>query len=178
MKHIMIDIETLGTQSNSVITEIAAVIFDIETGKTGSSIHLFVDPQSCVDIGLKANMDTIMWWMEQDDSARKNFATPDKMRIESALSRLSAWIKVYCEDEVIPWGNSARFDLGLLSDAYNAVNRDIPWKFWNERCLRTLVSFKPSVKDFTSFTGTRHNAIDDCKHQIKYCVETYKSLNT
>jgi len=35
MDNIMVDIETLGNKSNSVILSIAAVYFDLQTGKTG-----------------------------------------------------------------------------------------------------------------------------------------------
>lgn len=74
-------------------------------------------------------------------------------------------------------GNSARFDLGLLENAYDKAMLSIPWKFYQERCVRTLVSFNPEIKNNLEFTGTAHNALADCYHQIKYCNLTWISLN-
>ena len=59
----------------------------------------------------------------------------------------------------------------------NKIGKDIPWDYRNERDVRTLVSFNPKFKKETPFNGIEHHGIDDCKHQIKYCVATYNSLN-
>lgn len=178
-KHVMIDIETLGNQSNSVITEIATVFFDLESGEIGPEMHMHIDPQSCVDAGLHMDVSTIMWWMKQDAEARAGFEYPHKIRLESAMQRLNAFLSLNCPvEEIRPWGNSARFDLGIISDAANAVGakRNL-WMFYNELDVRTLTFFNPSIKENMKFEGTPHNAIDDCKHQIKYCSAIFNSLN-
>jgi len=35
----------------------------------------------------------------------------------------------------------------MSKNAYNKAGIPIPWDFRKERCVRTLVSFNPSVKD-------------------------------
>lgn len=50
MNHVMLDIETLGNQSNSVITSLGAVEFNLETGETGREFWQNIDVQSCLDV--------------------------------------------------------------------------------------------------------------------------------
>lgn len=70
--HLMLDIETMGNESFSSIVSIGALEFDIETGKTGKEFYVNVDLQSCMDLGLIVNASTIMWWLNQNEQARKD----------------------------------------------------------------------------------------------------------
>ena len=56
-KHVMIDIETLGSKPGSVIVAIAAVRFDLDTGNVKKSYVSHVDPDSCVKKGLKIEVE-------------------------------------------------------------------------------------------------------------------------
>lgn len=177
MEHLMLDLETLGTKSYSAILSIGAVFFDIETGETGDSIELFVDLQSCIRNGLEIDIDTLKWWIGQDKIAKDKLFNSDSFSLAEALADFSSFIYFNCsDDDVKVWGNSASFDCGLLSNAYHKLDMDIPWKFWNERDVRTLVSFYPEIKSNMEFVGTKHSAIDDCKHQIKYCSAIWNKL--
>jgi len=61
-------------------------------------------------------------------------------------------------------------------DAYNAIEIKMPWDFRKERCVRTLVSFLPEIKNMTKNNGVAHDALADCHFQIKYCSETYRTI--
>lgn len=161
----MLDIETMGNESYSSIISIGAVEFDIKTGNTGREFYANVDLQSCVDLGLLINPATVMWWMQQNEQARKDFVERPSIPIRQALSEFS----LFCNKDYEVWGNSARFDCGILQDAYNKAGLPTPWKFWNERCVRTLVALHPEVKKNYPRTGTAHNAISDCYFQVGYC---------
>ena len=171
MKHVMIDIETMGNMSHSAIVSIGAVRFDLETGETGETFYINVDLQSCLDAGLIINADTLMWWLNQSEAARKKIIEKGSP-LSAALILLSAFVTK--DDQV--WGNSARFDLGILSDAFNTLGMPIPWDFRKERCVRTLVSFAPEVKDAEPNIGVAHDALYDCVFQISYCSKIYKKL--
>lgn len=176
--HLMIDLETLGTKSNSVILSIGAVEFDINTGQPGEVFYEKIDFQSALNCGLTVEASTIMWWMKQNEQARMELADAKGKVLNLVLIEFAQFIKKLRSDNIQlqVWGNSARFDLGLLNDAYRAVNMDIPWDFRDERCVRTLVSFEPEIKKQTKFRGAEHNALDDCYHQIKYCSEIWNSI--
>lgn len=171
-KNLMVDIESMGNESFSSILSIGALEFDLETGKTGKEFYVEVDLQSCIDLGLVINPSTVIWWMKQSGEARK-FVTESKgLPILEALDMFSD----FCTGEYEVWGNSPRFDLGIIQNAYNKANLPIPWDFRKERCVRTLVSFNPEVRKNFKFEGVAHHALVDCYNQVKYCCETWKTI--
>jgi hypothetical protein len=168
---VMLDLETMGNRSNTAIVSIGAVEFNIVTGETGREFYKVVDLQSCLDAGLKVQASTIYWWMQQDQKARERICQKG-MGISDALLSFNTWMQD-CVEKVRIWGNGARFDLGILEDAYVACYLDVPWYFRSERDVRTLVSFAPHVKENMPFEGVCHDPVDDCKHQIKYCSKIW-----
>lgn len=171
-EHLMLDIETMGNGSFSSILSIGALEFDIETGETGKEFYVNVDLQSCMDLGLVVSASTIMWWLKQNEEARKDLTEKEVLPIQKALLGFAD----FCNKDYQIWGNSARFDCGILQNAYNKALLDIPWDFRKERCVRTLVSFRPDVKDSSARYTTEHNALSDCYHQVDYCNKIWVSI--
>lgn len=170
--HVMVDIETLGTEPGCVILSVAAVRFNLETGVISDRFMKVVDIDSCIKLGLGVDGGTLTWWFNQSEEAREHLKGKSNT-IKSVLHSLSQFFRF--GDQV--WGNSARFDLGILADAYGKIGYELPWQFWNERDVRTLVSFKPEVKNEVVFEGEPHNPIDDCIHQVNYCHLTWRLIN-
>lgn len=169
---IMLDIETFGNRSNSVIVSIGAIQFDMNTGKLENDIYLPIDVDSCLEAGLRVDASTITWWLNQNEQAQKKITNPNRLKLEYALRMLSTFIQ---PDDII-WGNSARFDCGLLNDAYSAMKMETPWKFYNERDVRTLVALAPQFKKEHVFIGVKHDPLSDCINQINYCTKTWNHL--
>ena len=173
----MLDLETMGNASNSAIVSIGAVEFDINTGECGKEFYELVNLQSCLDKGLIVNASTVYWWLQQSEAARKQICKPSD-NLHNVLEKLKSFMG--CLGDFQIWGNSARFDIGILESAYRADGYEsitLPWNFRNERDVRTLVSFAPKVKEHYPFTGTEHNPIDDCIYQIDYCHAIWKYIN-
>lgn len=170
--HLMIDLETMGVRSNSSIVSLAAVEFDLETGETGEEFYKNVSLQSCVDLGLKIDPDTVMWWIKQSEEARTSLISGKSYDIRDVLNHFS----VFCDSEYQVWGNSARFDLGILANAYEMVGIQVPWNQFKERCVRTLASLEPTIKKNHVHKGTDHNALSDCYKQIGYCSKIWNTL--
>lgn len=173
--NLMIDIESFGNKSKGALVSIGAVEFDMKTGEIGKVFYEKCSLQSSIDAGLNVNGDTINWWMNQSDEARKE-VTSGNQSLSKLLWKFTEFVQSLKPSDLEVWGNSNRFDMGLLEDAYESINKKIPWKYVNERDVRTLVSFNPEIKKNTKFEGTKHNPVDDCYFQIKYCVEIYKSI--
>lgn len=175
----MVDLETFGNTSTAVITSIAAVLFNIETGEISEDKIFFesVDPQSCINLGMTVNGSTILWWLQQSEGARKKLYQQKGKNISEVLHLFRVYLQSIGTEDLKVWGNSARFDLGILENAYTSVKQQIPWYFRNERDVRTLVSFAPKIKEEAVFIGTEHNPIDDCKFQIGYCCNIWKSMS-
>lgn len=181
MKHLMIDLETLGNKPGALVVSLSAVQFDIKTGDIGERIEQFLPLEDSVTYGLDLDLSTVIWWLGQDKEAQKRLLDG----IESAkcevlydvLLTFNNWVmSTFGNYEYEIWGNSARFDLGILSKVYEEVGLDVPWNHRNERDVRTLVSFAPQIKDSMAFEGVKHNGLDDCFHQIKYCSAIYNLL--
>ena len=174
MNNIMLDIETLSTDFDAVIISIGAVRFDLSTGIKGDTFYRKIDKQSCVDVGLKINPETVDWWMNQDEKARQEFLSKsDRISISDALIELSEFIE---QDDFV-WSNGASFDLVILRSAYKACQIDLPWEFYNEKDVRTLAGLVPEVKENEPFVGVKHHPVSDCIHQIKYCSKVYQQLS-
>lgn len=171
-KHLMVDLETMGIRSNSSIVSIAAVEFDLDTGETGEEFYKNVSLQSCVNLGMKMDPETIMWWLKQSDDARAALTSGKAYDISDVLNLFS----IFCDADYEVWGNSARFDLGILANAYDLAGIPIPWNQFKERCVRTLASFQPSIKKSYVHEGTDHNALSDCYKQIGYCSRIWNTL--
>lgn len=170
--HVMVDIETLGTEPGCVILSVAAVRFNMETGVISDRFMEVVNIDSCIKLGLGIDGGTLTWWFNQSEEAREHLKGKSDT-IKSVLHSLSQFFR--SGDQV--WGNSARFDLGILADTYKRVGEKLPWNFWNERDVRTLVSFKPEVKSEVVFEGEPHNPVDDCVHQVNYCHLIWRLVN-
>lgn len=154
-----------GNGSNCSLVSLAAVKFDLNTGEKGDVFYKKIDLKSSLDIGLNVNADTIMWWLKQSNEARKELYSGEHFHIKDVLEEFSE----FCSYDYEIWGNSPRFDLGYLQDAYRKLNMKIPWDFRKERDVRTLVSFIPSIKENWKYNGIAHHPIDDCYNQIEYC---------
>lgn len=165
----MVDLETLGNGSHAVIISIGAVEFDPDTGLIGRGFYETVDPQSCVDAGLKMDASTVMWWMQQDAAARAAFDRPGR-HLNAVLLDFAIWFPEGAD----LWGNGATFDNVILGNAYRAVSFNRPWKFSNDRCYRTLKNLRPDIELVR--TGTHHNALDDAKTQAQHAVRILQAM--
>lgn len=172
MKHIMIDLETMGTRPGSAIASIGACAFDPETGVMGHLFYRRIDLDSCARSGLAFDADTIVWWLKQSDAARGELAKEGGFHIAKALQDFrSFWLE---EDGKYLWGHGANFDEPLLAAAYRALHVEQPWLFWNARCTRTiygLAGVKPNRA-----AGVHHNAMDDARAQAEAVIDAYAKL--
>lgn len=192
-KHIMIDLETMSTESNGAIVSIGATLFDPIAGTVDNNRRFYanVDLQSCIDAGLVVDGSTVMWWLEQSDAARKHLSEPKPLHLMAALLNLSAWIDTITLDkkDVIVWGNGAIFDPVLLDSAYKAVGASVPWFHYNVRDTRTVVDMygKDMFKDIKAALVRKlsldpafelHTALSDAILQAHYISIMWSDMQT
>ena len=159
MKGIIIDIETLANTSNAVIIEIAAIYF--EEFEVKDTFNQKVQLQSCLDLGLEINENTLCWWLKQDRKLLDVLKGGES--ITSVLNELSIWIRKYEEIEV--WANSPSFDLVILQNAFNKAGLQYPFNYLKERDLRTIKSLTNTKLE------NNHNALEDCIHELRILVD-------
>lgn len=168
----MLDLETMGIRPGSVIVSIGAVEFDPWSARLGRTFYQTCSIASAVDVGLAMDPETITWWLQQNDAARAELSSA-KGDLKSSLIAFSHWLG-QCGGKVRIWGNGSDFDNALLAEAYHRVSNPVPWKFWNNRCYRTMKSLYPSVK--LEREGTHHNALDDAIHQAKHLQKIFREI--
>lgn len=163
MQDVMIDIETLGIQHSSVFLSIAAVPFDFTKKKVSKTyFYKTVDLKSAIDLGLTIDASTLQWWLEQKPHIMK-LMFDNTEPVTKVLEQLSIYFR--SKELVKPWGNSASFDLGILTNAYQKADMTLPWKFWDERCYRTAVNLFPA--NVPKKPENAHNPVADCYYQIE-----------
>lgn len=176
--NVMVDLETWSTSPNAVITSLGAVKFNLNPDNSGGTIidefYYRIDPQSCIDVGLEMSVDTILWWMKQPNDARAEFQKPT-WNVKDVLALFSSWL---ADDSINIdlWGNGSDFDNVLLANAYRICGRELPWRYFNNRCYRTLKNLYPTVPSMVNL-GVKHNALDDAKSQANHLINILCHIN-
>jgi len=168
-KNTMVDLETLGRRAGCSILSIGATYFDAEG--IASEFYVVVSQASCEKAGLHTDPETLEWWEKQPEAARKVLeeSRTGGMDLANALDLFGTFIQ-----GTKVWGNGSDFDNAILYACYAAVGKEVPWKFWDSRCYRTLKNLFPAVK--MTRQGTYHNALDDAKTQAEHAAEILRSM--
>lgn len=172
MTHIMVDLETMGTAPGSAIVSLGAVVFDPVTGRLGDEFYRVISLRSCTVAGLRIDPDTVGWWMRQSDAARAALTDGDAEDLLRVIAAFAAWWR--SQRGRFIWGHGANFDEPLLSSAFRATRTEVPWKYWDARCTRTIFDAAKVKPDRSA--GVHHNALDDAKAQAVAVCEAYVKL--
>jgi exodeoxyribonuclease VIII len=165
--HVMVDLETLGNRPGCKILSIGAVAFGPEG--LGEEFYVVVDRESQTDFGLHEDASTIEWWDKQTVEAKSVLIeAEDGEPLSRCLLNFNAYLARFGMSDIKLWGNGSDFDNAILISCYAATKQQAGWKFWNNRCYRTLKSLHPGVK--LNRTGTYHNALDDAKTQALHAI--------
>lgn len=162
----MSDLETLGTSPNSIILSIGAVKFDEASGTIHSPFYVVVNTASCIAVGMYEDPDTRKWWEDKPEAAKKVLreAETSPVTIQQALQMFNDYLH---EDSRV-WGNGADFDNSMLQEAYRKCGLEPKWKFWNNRCYRTMKNMFPVSH---RRAGVHHNALDDATYQAEHLLK-------
>lgn len=177
MSHVMIDLETLGTQPGSVILSIGATIFDPDAAPgecNTKEFYVVVNKESSLDYAMTVSESTLEWWSQQSAEARKVLVEAEEggEDLDVALQMLADFIPLGAKI----WSNGANFDQPLLDVAYNRVGKPLPWKYWNSRCYRTVLALYPEEKNVRPATVLAHNALEDAKWQATHMTNVAQLL--
>lgn len=179
----MVDLETMDNVPSAAIVSIGAVECDLTTGELGSTFSRVVDLKDQDKYNMTINSETLYWWLQQSTRAQAALCVEGKISLVVMCDKFSKWINSLDahSDSIRLWGNGASFDNAIIRYAYRQVGQELPIKFWNDRDMRTILGFYPSqlqekYRRTTLRSGTYHNALDDAKHQVKYCTHILKEL--
>lgn len=157
MNNVMVDLETLSLSNTPVVLSIGAVKFDVN-GIDEEVFYERISRESCIGLGLVEDSSTIAWWEQQDPDVYAE-ALSGTRGLKEVLEELTEWLG---EDAKV-WGNGACADNVWLKSAYAACGLEVPWKFWNDRCYRTVLALFP--KTVKVRPRVAHNALEDAEAQ-------------
>lgn len=170
LRHVAIDLETMATKPGAAIVSIGAVLFDPRYGKISS--NTFYEELDWEGQGRLIDPGTAEWWGRQSPTAKT--ALDGLEDLPETLTALAKWLPKDCR----VWGNGPLFDMGILENAYDQHNLEVPWKFWNVRCCRTIKDLYESSRGGydKKAGGTLHNALDDAKFEAQYITEMWNKI--
>jgi hypothetical protein len=172
---VMVDLETLGTDTDCIVISIGAVRFrmgvrdDIKTiTQPPRSFYARLDDEEQRQRGRSETPDTLDWWDRQSDEARAVLDVEGEP-VASVLSRFSE----FCTGAKRVWGNGNMFDNAIMRDLYDDYGREYPVEFWKDLDVRTLTWLWNFLTDWKSKgkrpsfkIGEEHNALDDARRQV------------
>lgn len=169
MNNVMLDCETMGTGPDGALVSIGAVFFDEATGQMGDEFYRVVNLATAVAEGGQIDASTVMWWMAQDDAARQAIRF-NNVHIREALQDFIDWCgRRASEADLVVWGCSPTFDCLKVERAIKRLGLRMPWRYYNERCYRTVRERAPSV-ELDEREG-HHNALEDAKYQARHLLK-------
>lgn len=181
--HLMVDIESMGKKPGAPIVSIGAVFFDPASGQTGPEFYKVISLESAMEWGGVPDASTILFWLKATPEARSEIIMDHAIPLDDALLQFKDFIAENAangKDTVQVWGNGATFDNALLEDSYARTGISCPWKYWNNRDVRTIVELGKAVgytpRHEIPFEGEPHKAISDARHQVKYVSAIWQHL--
>ena len=176
MNAIMLDLETLSLAPNALILSVGAVAFNLTTTET-THFYYTVDYTRQQGGQFHYDINTIKWWLTQEDTARREAAgkgTP----LGKVCEEFNAFWRVTGAKEI--WANGADFDIPILAHAFQVAGYNgPPWQYSQTRCYRTMRALaKQQISDWqdVEFIGTCHNALTDAAHQVRNLRKIMETL--
>ena len=168
----MIDLETLGTGSNSVVVSVGLVAFNISTGEIIAELDIGLNLNQQIKTGGVIDGDTLEFHFAQAPDSIQKMAQRKILDVKEGLDIISNFIKANNITSI--WGNGATFDNVILRNLYARHLKAFPLGFWTDRDLRTAVDIYNIDVGAVPFVGIKHYCLDDARHQVK--ILTDKSL--
>ncbi|CAD6115786.1 exonuclease [Escherichia coli] len=175
--HLSVDLETMGTNPDAPINSIGCKFFDPATGEMGPEFSKAIDLETSGGI---IDRKTIKWWAKRAREAQSAIFT-DEIPLDDALLQLREFINENSGESFVQiWGNGANFDNVILRRSYERQGIPCPWRYYNDRDVRTIVELGNSigfdVRMAIPFEGVPHNALDDARHQAKQVSAIWQNL--
>ena len=173
MNDLMVDIETLGTGQNSVITQIGACYFDRHTAEVKETFLVNVQIQDCLNHGLGVDAGALKFWFGEIFKRGTPTFLKEPLPLSSALGQLKQFAEIHTEAPI--WSHAC-FDFGRLDDGYGKLGQKLGFSYRRLRDIRTLVDLSGIKRTDMPKEDKTHDALDDCKRQVRYCTQCFNFI--
>lgn len=169
----MLDMETLDTNTSTVILTIGAVSFDPLGSGIIERLELRPTMDEQTDIYKRTiSEDTLVWWAGQNpDAINEAMGDHDRTPYKDCMEKLAK----FCWNKKAIWSNGSVFDIMIAESAFKELGITCPWQFWAIRDCRTIYDLTDvSLKDGNHVTS--HKAVEDAAHQAQVVQRSYQKL--
>lgn len=184
---IMLDLESLDTGPRSVVTQVGIIAFPIDDPDTEMRrISEFLPAQPQMELERTISFQTVLWWIDQDDAARKRLKDSAGNDMEELLAlvrsihrKLSDLIRSVGEQNVEIWARGPQFDVVNLESLFVDCGLFAPWRYDTVMDLRSLGRLAGVKSESIDREGLiPHVAVEDAKFQIRFYVEAMRQLRS
>lgn len=168
--HLMIDLETLDTTPDCVVTQIGWCTFELGASNFQAAGIFYPDIEYQINKGRKVSWSTLSWWFQQDEAARREMIQRDTNSLDFVLRRFKDnfdWSSIKGV-----WGHGATFDISIMENLFRQFKESIPWSHKEVRDTRTLFMLAPDVE--WAKATVKHSARDDAIAQALTVQRAYK----
>ena len=169
--HVMLDIETMSSDSKGAIVQIGACVFNPATQDIGEPFEVNIKLGISRELGFDVDPDTERWWASQSEAAIASIMAEPRLHPKDALERFATWYPT----GAVCWSHCT-FDAVLMQNAYKRMGLRCPWHFRDTRDLRTLhalfgVGGRTVPEELWSPTDlTPHRASHDAIRQSRIAI--------
>ena len=178
-RHLMIDIETLDTSASAAIIAIGAVSFDPRGEVFDEGTFLMTcSKKSNLAHGRTVSQGTVDWWSIQDQEAQDAVFAGPHTPLNLALDGFVRWVNRISPTCTRVWAKSPDFDCNILQHACKEQGIYWPFKFWESRCVRTIMELAYPEGEFPhiELEGPKHDALVDAKVQALQVQHSFHIL--
>lgn len=161
-----VDIESLGIRPGSIVLSVGAVPFDVERGLENDAFYRRISVMDSMVNGLVADRDTLDWWASQPREAWDCLAEVKEHRLREVFEELAAFVSHFCAPKCRVWMKGPSFDGVLLQEAALRARTGLPWKYFQERCVRTICDHIAEPE--RPADNVKHDALSDAMHQARW----------
>lgn len=176
---IMVDIETLGNKHDTVILSIGACSFNDKDILSKFSVNISIPsqlPPRSID------PKTLEWWLTNNHKAIPALKAPWPVPIKKAMIEFCTWVTK--TEHSYMWANGASFDFPILRHAIEESHIPIPWKYWEELCMRPVRRIGQNLSiDWKEFQTNEssdlapHVGINDAIMQAEYIMAVMRKID-
>ena len=184
---VMVDLETLGTNLDAPVFQIAAVGFDIETGEILSEYIGLADVGKLTDEDGAIDGGTLKWWLKTDKELFAKLINSDsKSSPKEIMTGLYTWMKRINDEygSVYLWGNGILFDNAIIRHKMEGYGLDYPIFFRNDRDVRTIFELarmktgetEREMRERIYDDSVAHDAYNDTINQIRLVSQSHQII--
>ena len=181
------DIETLGTESNSVVLSAAIVYADLDSMHTWESLYTqsefvkFSVEEQIKNYKRTVDRNTVEWWNKQCDMVKRKSFIPSKddLSAKEGITKLRAYIKDKCDPEKTTIWTRGNLDQVAFDSLSKDCDEEVIMNYYNYRDVRTFVDVtantskrgyckisKDKYPEFDNNIVMKHNPIDDIVYDV------------